>query len=83
MEDPNSRPRKSPTLLAGRANRKLTTGLHVRDDRETPICNLYCSMMDMLGVRVEKFGDSTGKLEICAKEGVGVIELANFLRVES
>ncbi len=27
------------------------------------MCNLFLSMMDRMGVRVEKFGDATGRLE--------------------
>jgi len=27
------------------------------------MCNLFLSMMDRMGVRVEKFADSTGRLE--------------------
>jgi Protein of unknown function (DUF1552) len=52
-----------PTVLAGRANGTLKPGRHVRYPDETPITNLYVEMLDRLGVPVEKFGDSTGKLE--------------------
>jgi hypothetical protein len=30
--------------------------------RDTPITNLYLSMLDRMGVHVESFGDSTGRL---------------------
>ena len=31
--------------------------------KETPMMNLYLSMMDRMGVRVEQLGDSTGRLQ--------------------
>jgi hypothetical protein len=30
--------------------------------RNTPLCNLYLSMLEMSGVKAERFGDSTGTL---------------------
>ena len=30
---------------------------------ETPMCNLFLTMMDRMGVHVEHFGDSTGRLQ--------------------
>ena len=52
-----------PILLAGRGGGTLRPGRHVRFDRETPMTNLYLSMLDRLGVPAERVGDSTGKLE--------------------
>ena len=36
---------------------------HLRLRDETPMCNLYLSMMDRMGVKTANFGDSTGKLD--------------------
>lgn len=52
-----------PTVLAGRARGTLRPGRHVRYPDETPITNLYLSMLDRLGLTVESIGDSTGRLE--------------------
>ena len=52
-----------PTVLAGRAHGTLRPGRHVRFPDETPITNLYMSMLDRMGVPVDRIGDSTGKLE--------------------
>jgi hypothetical protein len=41
----------------------LTPGRHVRYADETPITNLYLSMLDRMSVPVDKLGDSTGKLD--------------------
>jgi hypothetical protein len=52
-----------PTLIAGRGGDNfLKTGRRVVYRRETPMCNLFLSMMDRMGTRMEHFGDSTGHL---------------------
>jgi hypothetical protein len=51
-----------PVLLAGKGAATLKPGRHVRYAAETPMCNLYMSMLERVGVRVDKFGDSTGRL---------------------
>jgi hypothetical protein len=51
-----------PLLLAGRANGTLKTGRHVRYPAETPLMNLYLSMLDRIGAPARSFGDSTGPL---------------------
>ncbi len=52
-----------PTLIAGRGGNTIKTGRRLGTRKETPMCNLFLSMMDRMGVRVEDFGDSTGHLE--------------------
>jgi len=52
-----------PILLAGDGGGTLQPGRHVKLERETPITNLYLSMLDRMGVPAERVGDSTGKLE--------------------
>lgn len=52
-----------PILLAGRGGGKINTGRHLRVDDKTPLTNLYRSMLDTVGVRTERVGDSTGKLD--------------------
>jgi hypothetical protein len=52
-----------PILVAGRGGGGLASGRHVRVDDKTPITNLYCSLLDNIGVPTEKIGDSTGKLK--------------------
>ena len=51
-----------PTVLAGRGNGTLRPGRHVRVANETPMANLYLSMLDRMGVQVEQHGDSNGRL---------------------
>ncbi len=52
-----------PTLLAGRAGGTLKPGRHVVYQSETPLANLFVSMLDRMGVKPESVGDSTGPLE--------------------
>jgi hypothetical protein len=52
-----------PTLLVGGGAGWLKGGRHLRVPKETPIANLFVTMLDHLGVPMDKFGDSTGKLE--------------------
>jgi hypothetical protein len=51
-----------PILLAGKAGGAFKPGRHLRVRSETPIANLYLSMLDALGVRRRSFGDSTGRV---------------------
>lgn len=51
-----------PILLAGHGGGTLHPGQHLRVRRETPVTNLYLSMLDNLGITIPSFGDSTGKL---------------------
>jgi Protein of unknown function (DUF1552) len=52
-----------PTLIAGRAGGKILPGRRTVYRKETPMSNLFLSMMDNMGVRTENFGDSTGRLD--------------------
>jgi hypothetical protein len=53
-----------PILLAGRANGTLARGRHIHFPNETPLMNLYVSMLDRIGAPIDSFGDSTGRLPI-------------------
>jgi hypothetical protein len=51
-----------PTMLVGRGGGTLKPGRRVMFRRETPFCNLHLSLMDRMGVEVDTFGDSSGRL---------------------
>ena len=53
-----------PILLVGGGRGQLRGGRHFRYPEATPISNLFLTLLDKLGIAVEKFGDSTGKLEL-------------------
>jgi hypothetical protein len=52
-----------PILFAGKAGGRIQTGRHMRYEKNTPMNNLFLSMLDRVGVDVETLGDSTGKLQ--------------------
>jgi Protein of unknown function (DUF1552) len=52
-----------PTIILGRGGNYFKSGRRVIVRRETPMCNLFLTMMDRMGVHVERFGDSTGRVE--------------------
>jgi hypothetical protein len=51
-----------PILLAGRGGGTIDPGRHVRYEQETPMCNLFLSMLDRIGAPTDSIGDSTGRL---------------------
>ncbi len=51
-----------PTILAGRGGKFLTPGRHIVYQRETPVANLFATMLERMDVRPEHVGDSTGRL---------------------
>jgi hypothetical protein len=53
-----------PVLLAGRGGGRFTPGNHVKYTSETPLNNLFLSMLDAVGVDMPELGDSTGKLDL-------------------
>jgi hypothetical protein len=55
-------PHKLPLVLAGRGGRRIAAGQHMEFPVDTPLSNLYVSMLDAFGTPVERFADSTGKL---------------------
>lgn len=53
-----------PIILAGGGGGTLKKGRHLKLRDDTPMCNLYLSMMDRMGVKTPRFGDSTGPLDL-------------------
>ena len=53
-----------PIVLAGGASGRLKGGRHIRNTPETTMSNLLLAMLDTLGIPTEKFGDSTGMLQL-------------------
>jgi hypothetical protein len=53
-----------PILLAGGGGGTLTHGKRMVLAQDTPMTNLYLSMLERLGVPAERVGDSNGKLEL-------------------
>ena len=53
-----------PILLAGSGGNAIETGRHMKYKDETPLTNLYLSLLDIAGASTDKLGDSTGKLNL-------------------
>jgi hypothetical protein len=51
-----------PILLAGKGGGSIQSGRHIQFPAETPLTNLWLSMLDRVGVRTPSLGDSTGQL---------------------
>ena len=51
-----------PTLIAGRGGNYIKPGRRVVVRRETPMSNMFLTMMDRMGVHAEHFGDATGRI---------------------
>jgi hypothetical protein len=52
-----------PILVAGTAAGGLKGGTHLRFEKPMPLANLHLTLLDKAGVRLERFADSTGKVE--------------------
>jgi hypothetical protein len=51
-----------PILLAGKGGGTVKPGRHLRYAKDTPLMNLYVSLLERVGAPVASFGDSTGQL---------------------
>jgi hypothetical protein len=51
-----------PIILVGKGGGTIQSGRHVRYAHNTPLNNLYLSMLDRMGAPVDQLGDSTGRL---------------------
>jgi hypothetical protein len=52
-----------PVVVAGGGGGTLRTGRHVLLPQPMPMTNLYTALLDRMGVKAERVGDSTGRLE--------------------
>lgn len=66
MSDGNSHdPLNLPILLAGGGCGAIQTGRHIAaKEAGTSLCNLYLSMLNLMDVRLDAFGDSSGPLPL-------------------
>lgn len=65
---------RMPLVLSGRAGGELRTGRYVdylgKGDENRRACSLYLSLMDRMGVHLDRFGDSDKRLENLWADGV-------------
>jgi hypothetical protein len=63
LADPNAHAHEDlPVLLAGRGGGWIEPGRHLRYPVNTPMANLFLSLVDSMGVKADRFGDSSGRL---------------------
>jgi uncharacterized protein DUF1552 len=53
-----------PVVVVGGRDLQVKGNRHLKYPKGTPLANLSMSLMDKFGVNVERFGDSTGKLDL-------------------
>jgi len=53
-----------PILLIGGGDGSIKGGRHLRYPKDTPVTNLFLTLLDKMGARTENFGDSTGKVDL-------------------
>lgn len=60
MKDGNAHsPYNLPVVLAGRGGGRIATGRHLVYEKNTPLCNLYRTMLACFDIPAEHFGDSS------------------------
>ena len=55
---------KLPVILAGRAGGRVQSGRFLKLPSEQPMTNLYLSMLDLHGLKADRVGDSTSRLNL-------------------
>ena len=64
MGDPNIHDHINlPTIVAGGAGGRFKGGRHIKYAEPTPLANLHLTLLDRVGVRMDAFADSKGKLD--------------------
>ncbi len=52
-----------PIIVAGGAAGNMQGGRHIRHKEPTPLANLHLTLLDKVGVRLDSFADSDGKVD--------------------
>jgi len=52
-----------PIAILGGGAGRLKGGRHVRLPQDTPLANVHLTLLDNMGIHVDRFGDSTGRIE--------------------
>jgi len=64
MSNPNLHDHTNvPVIVAGGAAGGIKGGRHIRYDKPVPLANLHLTLLDKVGVRLDKFADSDGKID--------------------
>jgi len=52
-----------PIVVATGRNSTIKGGRHIKYEEQTPLANLHLTLMDSMGVQLDNFADSTGRLD--------------------
>jgi hypothetical protein len=64
MSNPNLHDHTNlPTIVAGGAAGGIKGGRHIRYDKPVPLANLHLTLLNKVGVELDKFADSDGRIE--------------------
>jgi hypothetical protein len=64
MSDPNLHDHTDlPILVAGGADSGFKGGRHIKFNKPTPLANLHLTLLDKVGVKMDSFADSQGKID--------------------
>ena len=64
MGNPNVHDHRNlPILVAGGAAGGMRGGRHIKFEKPTPLANLHLTLLDKVGVRLDSFADSQGKVD--------------------
>jgi hypothetical protein len=53
-----------PVIIAGGSATGLKGDRHIQFSKPTPLANLHLTLLDKVGVKLDKFGDSQGKVDV-------------------
>jgi hypothetical protein len=53
-----------PIIVAGGASAGVKGNRHLRNEKTIPLANLHLTLLDKAGVKLDKFGDSSGIIEV-------------------
>ena len=71
MSDSNAHsPVNVPVLVLGGANGRIKGGRHLKHANDPPLANLMVTVLDKVGVPVERLGNSNGEVDIDGLAGV-------------
>jgi hypothetical protein len=56
--------KRCPLLVLGHANGKIKGNLHIKTPDGTPMANAMLSVLQMVGLEIDQFGDSTKPMEL-------------------
>ena len=53
-----------PVILAGKGRGSLRAGRHLKTKQPVPMANMYLSMLNKVGVKADRLGDSSGRFDL-------------------